>query len=39
LVAGFIGPGPALNSVGLLWLAVVLWFWLSGMIEAYWTRT
>lgn len=39
LVAGFIGPGPALSSVGILWLAVCLWFWLSGMIEAYWTRT
>ncbi|MCG7626480.1 YIP1 family protein [Epibacterium sp. MM17-32] len=36
LVAGFIGSGPALNGVGLLWLAVFLWFWLSGLREAYW---
>ena len=39
LVAGFIGPGPALTSVGAIWFAVVLWFWLSGMVQAYWTRT
>ncbi|MEC7256397.1 MAG: YIP1 family protein, partial [Pseudomonadota bacterium] len=26
-VAGFIGPGPALQLVGLIWLAVFLWFW------------
>ena len=38
LVAGFIGPGPALTSVGIVWLAVVLWFWLSGMVAAYWAR-
>ena len=38
LVAGFIGPGIELNLVGVLWLAVCSWFWLSGMIEAYWTR-
>lgn len=36
LVAGLIGPGPALGAVGLIWFAVVLWFWVSGMIEAYW---
>jgi hypothetical protein len=38
LVAGFIGPSPALSSVGLLWLAVFLWFWISGLIEAYWGK-
>lgn len=27
LVAGFIGPGPALSFVGLLWLAIFGWFW------------
>ncbi|MAY89241.1 MAG: YIP1 family protein [Pseudooceanicola sp.] len=27
LVAGFIGPGPALQLVGLIWLVVFLWFW------------
>ena len=32
LVAGFIGPGPVLTGVGLLWLVVFLWFWLSGSL-------
>lgn len=27
LVGGFIGPGPALSLVGLVWLGVFLWFW------------
>lgn len=31
LVAGFIGPGAALTIVGLIWLAVFVWFWLSGL--------
>jgi len=31
LVAGFIGPGPQLVLVGVVWLAVFLWFWLSGL--------
>ncbi len=31
LVAGFIGPGPTLTAVGLIWVAVFLWFWLSGL--------
>ncbi|WP_050602503.1 YIP1 family protein [Ruegeria sp. 6PALISEP08] len=31
LVAGFIGPGPALSIVGFLWVAVFVWFWLSGL--------
>ncbi|MEO1106876.1 MAG: YIP1 family protein [Pseudomonadota bacterium] len=31
LVAGFIGPGPALTLVGLIWVAVFFWFWLSGL--------
>jgi len=38
LVAGFIGAGPALNLVGVLWFAVFLWFWVSGMIQGYWAR-
>lgn len=29
LVAGFIGPGPALTGAGALWLAIFAWFWLS----------
>ena len=28
LVGGFIGKGPALQMVGLIWLGVFLWFWL-----------
>ena len=27
LVAGFIGPGPALQVVGILWAGIFLWFW------------
>lgn len=38
LVAGFIGPGAALQAVGLLWLLVFLWFWVSGLIEAEWSK-
>ncbi len=34
LVAGFIGPGPALSIVGFLWFAVFVWFWISGLIRA-----
>ncbi|MBO9413414.1 MULTISPECIES: YIP1 family protein [unclassified Ruegeria] len=34
LVAGFIGPGPALTGVGLIWFVVFLWFWFSGLRQA-----
>ena len=34
LVAGFVGPGAAQTAVGLLWLAVFLWFWIAGLIRA-----
>ncbi|WP_371224284.1 YIP1 family protein [Roseovarius sp. 2305UL8-3] len=37
LVAGFIGPGIELQIVGVLWLVVFLWFWLSNMREAGWS--
>ena len=30
LVAGFIGAGIELQIVGLLWLLVFAWFWLTG---------
>ncbi len=33
LVAGFIGPGGALNVVGLVWVGVFLWFWISALIQ------
>jgi hypothetical protein len=38
LVAGFVGPGVELQAVGLLWLLVFLWFWMSGLIEAEWGK-
>lgn len=34
LVAGFIGPGPALTSVGFLWFVVFLWFWITSLKTA-----
>lgn len=34
LVAGFIGPGPALTLVGGVWLAVFLTFWLLSLRQA-----
>ncbi len=36
LVAGFIGPSPALTATGLAALAVFIWFWLSGLAAAEW---
>ena len=36
LVAGFIGTGPALTSVGILWCAIFLWFWSANMRQAGW---
>jgi len=34
LVAGFVGPGPQLQLVGLIWCGVFLWFWGSGLLRA-----
>ncbi|WP_109311874.1 YIP1 family protein [Ruegeria sp. AU67] len=34
LVGGFIGSGPALTLVGIVWFAVFLWFWLAGLSQA-----
>ena len=34
LLAGFVGPGMGLQAVGLIWLAVFLWFWLAGLVRA-----
>ena len=34
LVAGLMGPGLQLTLVGLVWFAVFLWFWLSGLAAA-----
>lgn len=36
LVAGFVGPGPGLQAVGLLWFVIFAWFWLSCLIQAEW---
>lgn len=34
LTAGFVGPGPAMTAVGLIWTACFLWFWISGTFTA-----
>ncbi|WP_050931716.1 hypothetical protein [Aestuariivita boseongensis] len=31
LIGGFIGQGPALQLVGLIWVAVFLWFWIATL--------
>lgn len=36
LVAGFVGPGAGLQLVGLLWLVIFMWFWISNLLEAGW---
>ncbi|MEO9682208.1 MAG: YIP1 family protein [Tateyamaria sp.] len=34
LTAGMIGPGPALQSIALLWCLVFAWFWIAGTLAA-----
>jgi len=34
LVAGFVGPSPGLQGVGLIWLLIFLWFWMAGLRQA-----
>lgn len=34
LIAGFIGPGPQLTLVGIVWAGIFLWFWGAGMVAA-----
>lgn len=34
LVAGFVGPGAALQSVGFVWFAVFGWFWVTCLRRA-----
>lgn len=34
LTAGFVGPGIEMTSVGILWFAVFVWFWIGGLIGA-----
>jgi hypothetical protein len=36
LVGGFIGAGAQQQLVGLIWFVVFIWFWISGLREAYW---
>ncbi|WP_457774326.1 YIP1 family protein [Phycobium rhodophyticola] len=35
LTAGFVGQGPAMTAVGVLWCAMFLWVWISGLVEAW----
>jgi hypothetical protein len=35
LVAGFIGAGPAQNSVAYLWFVAFVWFWGNGLWAAH----
>lgn len=39
LVAGYIGDGPLKSIIGALWLAVFIWFWMSGMRRVGWKLT
>ncbi len=34
LTAGFVGPGPALQAVALIWCSVFGWFWVAGTLAA-----
>ncbi|MGJ8596925.1 YIP1 family protein [Sulfitobacter sp.] len=34
LTAGFIGPSIQLQAIGLIWLLVFVWFWISGLLIA-----
>lgn len=36
LVAGFVGPGPQLQIVGVIWVLVFGWFWVMNLREAEW---
>jgi len=38
LVAGFVGPGPGLTAVGVVWFAAFAAFWALGLREAEWGR-
>ncbi len=33
MVAGFIGTGPGLQAIGVLWVAVFGWFWITGLMR------
>jgi len=31
LIGGFLGQGPALQLVGIVWLVIFLWFWIATL--------
>lgn len=31
LVGGFIGQGPALQLIGIVWVVIFLWFWIASL--------
>ena len=31
LIGGFVGQGPALQLIGLIWVGVFLWFWIASL--------
>lgn len=34
LTAGFMGPGIQLQAIGVIWVAIFGWFWVSGLLSA-----
>tara|TARA_R110002020_G_scaffold263099_2_gene477509 strand:+ start:405 stop:887 length:483 start_codon:yes stop_codon:yes gene_type:complete len=34
MTAGFVGPGIEMTGIGILWVAVFLWFWIGGLLGA-----
>lgn len=34
LVAGMVGQGAALDTVGLIWITIFSWFWVGGLLQA-----
>ena len=38
LVSGFIGESAQEAAIGALWFIMFLWFWSTGMWQAYWSK-
>lgn len=34
LVKGFFGSGPEAQGIGMIWFAIFMWFWISGLLQA-----
>lgn len=34
MIAGFVGAGPGLTLVSVLWVALLAWFWFGGFVSA-----